>query len=220
MFQPIKRTDSLQGAEDAFISFRPEHIAFNRTFQNIAGISKPMRVKFFVDDNNYKIGFTFSKNEESDSYALSFHNNVNCWCSIGELRNFAWVKAVSSIADKKLRRFKPKMESTEIGKLWTVQIYPAFENKRARESKDLPEGNGIYRYKRGGEVVYIGRGDIRKRLQEPQRKEWDFDLIEYSMIQNPDDQVKWEDFWIERHKEENGKLPIYNRVSGVKLTET
>ena len=47
------------------------------------------------------------------------------------------------------------------------------------------------------------------------RKDWDFDRVEYSEVPDPDEQVKWESYWIERHKEENGgKLPFYNKVSG------
>jgi hypothetical protein len=75
---------------------------------------------------------------------------------------------------------------------------------------------GIYRYLReNGEIVYIGRGPIKARLQSPERKEWDFDVIEYSIVLNPDDQVKWEDYWIERFKaDHNGERPFYNVVSG------
>jgi len=50
----------------------------------------------------------------------------------------------------------------------------------------------------------------------PQRKDWDFDAIEYSKVDNPDQQVKWEHYWIERYKDEhNGKRPFYNKVSGI-----
>ena len=61
----------------------------------------------------------------------------------------------------------------------------------------------------------MGGGPIKARLQSPERKEWDFDVIEYSIVPNPDDQVKWEDYWIERFKgDHNGKRPFYNIVAG------
>jgi hypothetical protein len=87
----------------------------------------------------------------------------------------------------------------------------------ARESADIPSDvRGIYRYLReSGETVYIGRGEIRKRLSQPERQEWDFDRVEYSVVADPDQQVRWEDYWITRFKEANkGKLPIYNKISG------
>ena len=75
---------------------------------------------------------------------------------------------------------------------------------------------GIYRYLReNGETVYIGRGPIKERLRCPERTDWDFDVIEYSIVPNPDEQVKWEDYWIERFKaDHDGGKPFYNRVSG------
>ena len=104
------------------------------------------------------------------------------------------------------------------GNIWTVQICPAFDQRKARESATIPsEATGIYRYvSENGEIVYIGRGGIRKRLGSPDRKDWDFDTIEYSIVINPDEQVKWETYWLNRYKEKNnGKLPLYNKVSGL-----
>src|SRR5439155_18799209 len=113
----------------------------------------------------------------------------------------------------KNRRFIPRKE----GNRWVTQLCPAFEMKRARESQDLSSNDvGVYRYLReNGDIVYVGRGPIRERLRCPERKDWDFNAIEYSIISNPDEQVKWEDYWIERFKaDHDGKRPFYNRVSG------
>ena len=53
------------------------------------------------------------------------------------------------------------------------------------------------------------------RSRTTERNDWDFDPIEYSIVPNPDDQVKWEDYWIERFKADHaGKRPFYNIVSG------
>jgi hypothetical protein len=105
-----------------------------------------------------------------------------------------------------------------------IQLCPAFEERRARESADIPSDvRGIYRYLReSGEVVYIGRGEIKKRLSQPERHDWDFDRVEYSIVSDPDQQVKWEDYWITRFKESNkGRLPIYNKIAGsAKQTES
>ena len=39
--------------------------------------------------------------------------------------------------------------------------------------------------------------------------------MEYSVLADPDQQVKWEDYWLNRFKETNkGRLPIYNKISG------
>jgi hypothetical protein len=121
---------------------------------------------------------------------------------------------VSGVAKlpSKYRQFIPKKE----GKLYVITLCPSFEIRYARESKNIPKDtNGIYRYVReGGEVVYIGCGNILKRLQSPERSEWVFDLIEYSIIDDPDQQIYWETFWIDKFKEANGRFPIYNKLSG------
>jgi excinuclease UvrABC nuclease subunit len=107
--------------------------------------------------------------------------------------------------------------SEEGGRLWLIQLCPAFEYKKARESADIPaDATGIYRYLRdNGEIMYIGRGAIKQRLAAPERHDWTFDTVEYSVVENPDEQVKWEAHWLARYKEEhNGELPIYNRISG------
>ena len=125
---------------------------------------------------------------------------------------FPWVQSVTKLAPKS-RRFTVSKE----GNLWVIQLCPAFEEQRARESADIPsDASGVYRYVReSGEVVYVGRGLIKSRLAEPQRVDWDFDRVEYSIVSNPDDQVMWETYWLDKIKRENkGKLPRYNRVSG------
>lgn len=91
---------------------------------------------------------------------------------------------------------------------------PAFEYTASSES-DLKDLKGIYRYKRSdGEIVYIGRGEILSRLNSLDRKEWDFDIIEYSIIEDSTEQSKWESYWLEKFKEQEGRLPFYNSVDG------
>jgi hypothetical protein len=81
----------------------------------------------------------------------------------------------------------------------------------------VPSGTfGIYRYKNNNEVVYIGMGDIRKRLSSPERKDWEFDNVEYSKVENEGKRKEWETYWIDRFSEENGKrLPVYNKIGGI-----
>ena len=59
-------------------------------------------------------------------------------------------------------------------------------------------------------------GNIRQRLKSKERDDWDFNEIQYSLITEKDHQIKWESFWLDRYKLENkGKLPLYNKVSGI-----
>jgi hypothetical protein len=75
---------------------------------------------------------------------------------------------------------------------------------------------GIYRCKRGEEVVYIGRGPIRERYSSPERRAWEITRIEYSIVADAREQENWESHWLERYREDKGSLPIYNKIMAAK----
>jgi hypothetical protein len=213
----ISREDVFEGSDAPFISVTPSHFRFNSLFVRQAALDSSYRVTIFEDEHDRKLGFEFHKDQKPGSYALTSRKDKygGLYCSNrGVIPKRPWLIATAKQPGKD-RRFAPKKEA---GK-WVIQLCPAFEIQKARESEDLPsEHAGVYRYVReNGEIVYIGRGPIKERLRSPDRKDWDFDSIEYSLVSNPDQQVEWEHYWIERFKaEHNGKLPFYNRVSGSK----
>jgi hypothetical protein len=185
-------------------------------FGRIADLQPGRLVTIYVDSENLKIGFDFHGEKTANSFLLTQNtgrqNSFSC-AGQGLLQKYPWIQSVSRLGTRN-RRFTPSKE----GKLWVIQLCPAFEERRARESADnIPsEVPGVYRYVReSGEIVYIGRAEVKKRLSQPERRNWDFDRIEYSVLSDPDQQVKWEDYWITRFKESNkGRLPIYNKISG------
>ena len=111
---------------------------------------------------------------------------------------------------KSQNKYKP----TKDGKKQIITLRPVFENsiKRENSSKIPSDIKGIYRYIDEGKIVYIGKGSIKDRLKEDQREEWKFDTIEYSLIDNDDEQFEWEHYWIEEFKKGNNNfLPAYNK---------
>ena len=98
--------------------------------------------------------------------------------------------------------------------MWVVSLRPAFEVRASARTEVPSDARGIYRYRRGDEVVYIGRGQIRSRLNAPERNEWDFDTIEYSILLDEEQQEHWESHWLDAFVAERGKLPVYNRIGG------
>ena len=140
-----------------------------------------------------------------------------------------WVKAVADKEHIEDRKFELKSYRGDLPKdntskergepPWYIQLMPAFEQSiRSAEIGNLPEGvKGIYRYRGGNdgkEIIYIGKGSIRARYQqETQRKEWSVSRIEYSVLANDEEAYEWENYWLNRHREENnGALPRYNKV--------
>jgi hypothetical protein len=217
----VKRKDSLHGADQPYISILMHHIGFNAAFSKLAELDPSKRVTIYADIENRRLGFEFHADDREDSLALAYQSGSkkgakrrSMMCSgRGVYSQYDWVRSVANLSSKKARRFTPKRE----GKRWVIQLCPAFEIRKARESKDIPsDAVGIYRYIREeGEIAYIGRGAIKNRLNSPDRKEWDFSVVEYSIVADPDERLKWEGFWLERFREaNNGKLPIYNEISG------
>ena len=118
----------------------------------------------------------------------------------------------------------PKLEQLNGSKIWVISLVPDFQFKVRRNNFGLisSESTGIYRYLQAGEVVYIGKGFIKRRAQEAQRSDWNFDTIEYAQISTDDptslhrEQFKWERHFILKFKRENNnKRPIYNKNDGV-----
>lgn len=214
-WEVIQREDKFQGSNKPFISIADSHISFNAMFTRQARLETRKFVIIHADSENFKLGFEFCDEEKPNSLKLSKNvGRPGLFCSAkGILPKYPWLNAVTKLDRVQDRRFDPVQE----GRLWAIQICPAFELRRDRNSQDIPSGLcGIYRYLReSGQVVYIGRGNIRGRLTCPERKDWDFDTIEYSKISDPDKQVSWEYYWLQKHKEiNNGSLPFYNKVSG------
>ncbi|MFC1603915.1 hypothetical protein ACFL5F_02710 [Planctomycetota bacterium] len=223
-WEVVKRQDSFQGSNRPFIRISKAHIAFNAVFSRIAELDLSKRVTIYADTENRKLAFEFHTDEKPDSLALSPSSSskkgdkrCGYFCAaLGVVNQYSWVEAVTRLPANDKRFYDPKKES---GK-WVLQLCPAFEIKRARESAKIPsDAKGVYRYLReDGEIVYIGRGEIKKRLSSPGRDEWDFDTIEYSLLEDPDQQIYWEDYWLEKFKNINQKLPVYNKVSGARIS--
>jgi len=220
-WEQIPRADTFHGSNKPFISISSAHFSFNSMFVKTADLAAGMQVTMFADPEEMKLGFEFHSDERPNSFPLyqasaatKGEKRTALNCSGQQIvKKYPWVASVTKLSVKD-RRFTPKKE----GGLWAIQLCPAFEEKKARESADIPsEARGIYRYLReNGEIVYIGKGAIKQRLASPERREWDFDVVEYSIVNDPDQQVKWEDHWLTRYKEENkGKLPFYNKQSGI-----
>ena len=219
-WEKFKRTDTFQGSDKAFVTIRPGHIAFSAVLSRLAELDDNHRVSIYVDSKNRKIGFEFHTDGRPDSFSMSRasgsapkQKRVGYFCpGQGLVNAHPWIRSVSKLKGIKERRFHPVKQ----GNKWVIQLCPAFEVKRARESEDIPsDAKGIYRYISGSEVVYIGRGNIRGRLRSPERQDWQFDIVEYSIVEDPDEQIKWEAYWLEKYKEDHdGKLPAFNSVSG------
>lgn len=184
-------------------------------FVKEANLQKFNKVKIYIDDENFRIGFRFHNSDDPHSHALfsdNPSNNTKATSATQLIKQYRFIKKISELENVLDRQFEVNRD-TQDKSFWVAQLCPAFEHTASSES-DLKNLKGIYRYKRAdGEVVYIGKGNILSRLSSPERKEWDFDKIEYSIINNPAEQSRWERYWLDKFKELESRLPFYNKIN-------
>ena len=144
----------------------------------------------------------------------------------GLIAGMPWIQAVATQSSPEARRFDlkkyhgalpPPPGGNRGNQPWYIQLMPAFENSVFPSNLHAlnSDTRGIYRYLKGNEVIYIGKGRIRERYQELVRRTWEVEKIEYSEIAEDEKAFEWEAWWIDRFQQEhNGNLPLYNQVRG------
>jgi len=212
MLKAFKRKDFFTRDDSPKISVRKHHLGFNGAFVKVADLQNFNKVQIYIDEENYRIGFRFHRTSAPDYLALfsdNPSNNTKATSAVQLIREYPFLRSIAEQESRLDRQFKVERDVQD-RKLWVAQLYPAFE-KSGDSKSELRNLKGIYRYKRSdGEVVYIGRGSILSRLNSPDRTNWDFNLIEYSTIDDASKQAQWEAYWLNKFVEQNGKLPIYN----------
>lgn len=199
-----------------FISITKSHIRFSTSFVRNAKISPIYKVKIYKDDVEHKLKFEFSKDITENCLTLTEpKDRKSLKVSAHSLyKKINWLRAFANNGGKE-RRIIPQDLT---GKVWEISLRPSFESVISKidlQKKSL-NTKGIYRYKNHkGEIIYIGKGDIKHRFLEPQRKNWDIDIIEYSEINENENQLKWESYWIQDYmKNNNDNLPQHNNIKG------
>jgi hypothetical protein len=202
---------------------RSGNIAISSDFVRKAGIAECTCVALFLSADKMRLAFKFSTDtNDNDAFSLtrdggSGNNNRNSGlnrviCAKSLLMQSPTVQSLIKEASTAARRYEPYR--TNDG-LWVINLTPCFE-RIASTVSDLPgDVTGIYRYLRGKEVVYIGRGALKSRAQSHERKHWDFDRIEYSILNDNKSEVNWEKFWLDDHRRQYGAWPAYNRIAGI-----
>ena len=198
-------------------------IAFNSAFVKMAELKDKRFVSFKVDLTAFRIGIRFHNNHDDPTALTLSQDGGGKGHALRERNNLAvvtgalmagnkWVKAVATQKDLNLRQFEPEWESRE--KLWVIKLRPSFE-RHVEKVEDIPAGVvGIYRYVFGQDIIYIGKGNVRSRAQSPDRSDWKWDKIQYSIIDNEPQQYEWEKWWLDSFEKSNGRLPEHNRVGG------
>ena len=177
-----------------------------------AGLESAHWVGFSIDESERLIGFEFFDNpiQPKDANKLMRSKGKSgCSCTAkGLINNTPWIKKVA-VKNRKFDLFQyPRNQG-----IWVIRLAPWFElSVRPGDIGKIGDAAGVYRYcDAGDKVIYIGKGRIADRYrEEPQRRDWDISIIEYSLVPN-DEQFKWEKFHLKDFaKEHSGRLPQHN----------
>ena len=201
------------------VTMTPGSFSFSVKAAQMATMAEKRWVRIYLDHEQRLVVFELLDGLDRPQDGLKLQSSKKGHRSVtakGLILNTPWIKILAISRELEHRRFHLR-KYPDIKDSWFIRLAPAFEESVTPDLVNtLGEASGIYRYlDASGQVIYIGKGIIRDRFKEPDRKEWGIVKIEFSVLHRDSDQYEWESLWIERHKEANrGQLPVYNRVGG------
>lgn len=210
-------------SQDSVLYISKSGITFSAQFIKKYGLENSEGVKFFGDDEDpYYLGFRFT----DDSSAANTLSLVASGRSKGGSAGFtikaaelinknSVLKTIQGMPDKQDRTFEVSYEKKS--QIYSVILRPSFEISVEWENKNkIPDIiNGIYRYINSeGNIIYIGKGNIKSRANSPERKEWGISKIQYSAINDDNKCYYWENYYLERFVETTGAKPPFNLIMG------
>lgn len=193
-------------------------IAISSDFVRMTQIEKCTRASLFLSPDGFKLGMNFHTDEkDNDAFLLTRDGggpaktkSLNRIICASTLLSQSSVVAALAKEDARTRRYEPKKD---IDGKWVVSLAPCFERTLSQSDEIATGETGIYRYRLGSETIYIGRGDLRRRFSLSERRAWDFDRIEYSILNDDAIEKRWESFWLDEYRERNHRWPVHNRIA-------
>lgn len=196
---------------------RSGQLAVSSDFARMAAISNCTRASLFMSSDGHKLAISFHSDErDDDAFVLArdggrrvtsgYHRVINAKSLVSQS------PAILALTkeDARARRYEPQKDAS--GR-WVIHLAPCFEMVLTQPDQ-IPQGStGIYRYRSGLETIYIGRGNLRDRLALPERRTWEFDRVEYSILNDDVIERRWESFWLDEYRQRNNRWPVYNRIA-------
>jgi len=194
-------------------------IAINVDFVRMAGIEKATRATLFLSRDERRLGFRFHSDEEDDeAFLLCRDGGSHKAQSVGRVLTAPSLltrsPALRALTERGGDARSCEAVKDSVSGLWVVHLAPCFERVLSSLDEIAPDFTGVYRYLSRGDVIYIGRGVLRQRLAEPDRRTWPHDQIEYSIVNDDAAERKWEAFWLNAHREKHGRWPLCNKIGG------
>ncbi len=210
---PLKPHPAVYVAQGPEVRVTNNGFHFTAEAVRLADLNEMRWVSVFTDLSERRVAFKFSADPSKPRGHYKFSHGrkrgddlMPGWCVTKRIHNSEpWI-------GKAARRYFP-LDKHPDG-LWSIMLAPVFERRIPPEDvvAKLGDAEGIYRYVNdAGDVVYIGRGRIRDRYREPQRRDWPIAYIEYSVVEGVAEQEEWEAFHLDEHERKYGILPTFNK---------
>lgn len=193
-------------------------LAISADFIRKAEISDCTRASLFLSPDGYRLGLRFHCDQrDDDAFIMSLDGggktSLNRLITAGALvRQSPVITALLREAGRTARRYEPWRDQHGV---WVVDLAPCFERTVRTVAELDRNATGIYRYRFGADVIYIGRGRLFERASSPDRRGWEFDRIEFSVLNDDKAEQRWEAHWLNEHRDRYGRWPTYNRVGGI-----
>lgn len=191
-------------------------IAISADFVRMADIEACTRASLFLSADGLRLALRFHNDERDDDAFTLGRDGGGKGSGKGRLIAAAALLAQSSVIaglareSAEARRYEPTRDRD--GK-WVVNLAPCFDRVLGDE-RPAANSTGIYRYRLGEETIYIGRGRLTERFSDVARRDWQFDRVEYSVLNDEAAERRWEAHWLNEYRQRNGRWPFYNRVAG------
>jgi plasmid maintenance system killer protein len=210
-------------AQDSVLYINKTGITFSANFIKKEKLQDAKGVKFFEDDeDSYYLGFKF-KNDLQEPNTLSLNasgrsrgGSAGFTIKAAELINKNPIlKNVQKMASRQDRTFEVFYEQKT--NIYSILLRPNFEIiVKFSDRNTIPDAfKGIYRYRNNdGQIIYIGKGGVKARVNSPERKEWGISKIEYSVLLDDDKSYYWENYYLERYVSTFGSKPPFNVIMG------
>lgn len=192
--------------------------ALSADFVRMAAIDDNSMASLYLSQDGRAVAFRFHDDEtDADAYRVGPDGGRGIRASKGRLivANAIFKQSATLAAMQRDRRAVRRLEPKRLApNVWVISLAPCFESVWTGPGSIVGDHSGIYRYLDGAETVYIGRGHLKSRFSEPERRQWQFSKIEYSILNDEATERQWESFWLDEYRQRCNRWPIYNRISG------
>lgn len=213
-WQKVRRTHRVARFSPNITLRRNGNLAVSADFVRMASIGDCTHASLFLAPDGLRMAIQFHSDEtDNDSFILARDGGNKS--SLNRLISAKALLAQSPVASALAREGGSacRLPARKVDGRWVIDLAPCFERTLSQSGEITVGATGIYRYRNGNDTVYIGRGNLRDRLSQADRRGWDFDRIEYSIINDDAVERRWESFWLDEFRRAHNRWPTYNKIA-------